>query len=76
MWDSSGGGAGGGVRKKFFSPPPKPFEIKRYRQMFKFDLKIILYQMIIPIIHAHSSFSIDFIKDLLGYQSKLNRFSE
>ena len=60
LWDSRGGG--GGVRKKCFSPPPKPFEIKRYRQMFKIDLKIILYQMIIPIIHARSSFSIDFYK--------------
>lgn len=58
LWDSGGGG----VRTKFFSPPPKPFEIKRYRPMFKIDLKIILYQMIIPIIHARSSFSIDFYK--------------
>lgn len=55
-------GWGGGGRKNIFSPPPKPFEIKRYRQMFKIDLKIILYQMIIPIIHSRSSFSIDFYK--------------
>ena len=53
-------GWGGGGRKNIFSPPPKPFEIKGYRPMFKIDLKIILYQMIIPIIHARSSFSIDF----------------
>ena len=50
----------GEVEKNIFSPPPKPFEIKRHRQMFKIDLKMILYQMIIPIIHARSSFSIDF----------------
>ena len=55
-------GWGGGGRKNIFSPPPKPFEIKRYRQMLKIDLKIILYQMIIPIIHARCSFSIDFYK--------------
>ena len=53
-------GGGGGGRKKIFSPPPKPFEIKRYRPMFKIYLKIILYQMTTPIIHARSSFSNDF----------------